>query len=76
MNLLKEIIANLILFAWAIFFTWHFIMIQIHGQILITETNPWILWFEIVSAPLIAFLAIERLIKDIKGGDLNANSRR
>lgn len=67
---IKEVYAG----AFAVFTTaWllgHLIAIQIIGIVRITETNRWILWGEIVTASLILILAIERLVKDLKGKNI------
>ncbi|HUV45143.1 MAG TPA: hypothetical protein VMW13_09975 [Dehalococcoidales bacterium] len=61
----REILSDCIVFAMGVFFTWHFIQIKLHSYSYVYENTPWILWAELVMAPLIAILGIERFIEDI-----------
>jgi len=45
----------------------HLIMIQIYGTVAIIESNPWILWVEIIATALILILLLERFVKDCHG---------
>jgi len=64
-NIFKELLVDLIIVAWAVFFTWHFLMIRKYGAIMVMENNSWILWFELIACPIIGILGLERFIKDI-----------
>jgi hypothetical protein len=68
-ELIKEIAADIVIIAYGGFFSWVFIWVLLHGSMHIVETNIYILWIEVVVAPMLVVLGIERLIKDIKKND-------
>jgi len=64
---IKELYADGFLIATTGWLLLHLILIELYGVVRITEPNKWILWIEIVFAIMILLLAIERLIRDIRG---------
>jgi len=65
-ELIKSVAAALIIIGYGSFFTWVFVHIALNGYMKIIEPNSYIMWVEIILAPLLVLFGLERLIHIIR----------